>query len=82
MSMKGGRQHAKNPCMRCRCSGNDAVHMCEGASPQLSRCKLQAKHSGLWAFDKAKAVLTECTIEECGWVGVKLFDSASVRLHR
>lgn len=65
-----------------RCSGDDAVHVCGSATPRLSRCKLQAKKCGMWVYDKAKPVLTDCTIEECGTQGVKIFDYAAVRLLR
>ena len=58
------------------------MHVCGSAIPRLSRCKLQAKKCGLWAYDKAKPVLTDCIIEECGMQGVKIFDYATVRLLR
>ena len=66
----------------CRCSGDDAVHVCGSAAPRISRCKLQAKKCGLWAYDKARPLLSDCQVEECGGQGVKLFDHATVRLLR
>ena len=65
-----------------RCSGDDAVHVCGNATPRISRCKLQAKKCGVWVYEKAKPVLTDCAIEECGRQGVKLFDYAVVRMLR
>ena len=75
---------AANRCnaLPCRCGGDDAVHVSNGAAPRLSRCKLQAKKCGVWAYDKAKPVLTDCVVEECGMQGVKIFDYAIVRLLR
>ena len=66
----------------CRCSGDDAVHVCGTATPRISRCKLQAKKCGVWAYEKTKPVLSDCVIEECGQQGVKLFDYAIVRMLR
>lgn len=58
------------------------MHVCGSATPRISRCKLQAKKCGVWAYEKAKPVLTDCVIEECGQQGVKLFDYALVRMLR
>ncbi len=58
------------------------MHVCGSATPRISRCKLQAKKCGVWAYEKAKPVLTDCAIEECGQQGVKLFDCAVVRMLR
>ena len=68
--------------MNHRCSGDDAVHVYGSAAPRLNRCRLQAKKCGLWAYGKAKPLLTDCQIEDCELAGIKLFDSAVLRLLR
>ncbi len=66
----------------CRCSGDDGVHVCERAAPRISRCSIQGKKCGVWVYDKARPVFNDCTIEDCGLLGVKLFDTAFVRMLR
>ncbi|CAK0782952.1 hypothetical protein CVIRNUC_006147 [Coccomyxa viridis] len=69
---------------RCiiKCSGDDGVHVCERAAPRISRCSIQGKKCGVWVYDKARPVFNDCTIEDCGLLGVKLFDTAFVRMLR
>ena len=66
----------------CRCSGDDGVHVCERATPRISRCIIQGKKCGVWVYDKARPVFNDCTIEDCGLQGLKLFDTALVRMLR
>ena len=56
--------------------------MCERAAPRISRCSIQGKKCGVWVYDKARPVFNDCTIKDCGLLGVKLLDTAFVRMLR
>ncbi|RMZ53297.1 hypothetical protein APUTEX25_004785 [Auxenochlorella protothecoides] len=63
-----------------KCSGDDAVNVCQGAAPLFVDCELTARKSGVRAFDSAAPRLLRCTIEKCGEAGVKLLESAKCDL--
>ena len=65
-----------------RCSGSDAINLTDRSSALLMGCTVEARKTGVKAFDKASGQINGCHIRECKELGVLVQNEAKLQLQR